>query len=169
MAAAAQNGPASTRASTSVAGPVPPEVMSRDAEGRPTVRTTRINEPLRIDGRLDEEIYQNLQPITDFIQQLPRNGEPATEQTEVWLTYDNRNFYVSARCLDTHPERELANEMRRDGNNIPQNENFTVVIDTFHDQRNAFWFQTTPLSAMRDIVVIDEVQNIDWNTVVQVK
>ena len=148
---------------------MPPDVLTRDADGRPTMRTTRIAEPLKIDGRLDEEIYAQLQPITGFIQQLPRNGAPATEETQVWLTFDNRNFYVSARCLDTQPERELANDMRRDGNNIPQNENFTVVLDTFHDKRNAFWFQTTPLSAMRDLVVIDEVQNIDWNTVVSVK
>ena len=100
------------------------------------MRAQRIDEPLRIDGRLDEEIYQSLLPITGFIQQLPNNGEPATEETEVWLTFDRNNFYVSARCLDSQPEREIANEMRRDGGMIPQNENFVVVLDTFAFEPN---------------------------------
>jgi hypothetical protein len=169
-AAPAQQAAMATTTAQPIAGaPIPPEVLSRDADGRPTMRTTRISEPIEIDGRLDEEIYQTLRPISGFIQQVPRNGEPATEDTEVWLTFDNRNFYVSARCLDSQPERMVANEMRRDGQQIPQNENFVVVLDTFHDKRNAFWFQTTPLSAVRDVAVVDEVQNLDWSTVVDVK
>ena len=45
---------------------------------------------------------------------------------------------------------EIADEMRRDASNIFQNENLTVVLDTFHDRRNGFFFQVNPLSAMRD-------------------
>ncbi len=165
----AQQDPAMSAASPAAAAPAPPEVITRDAAGKPTVRAFRIDEAINIDGTLNEQIYQKIPAISGFVQQLPRNGEPATEQTEVWLLFDAKNLYVSVRCHDSQPEREVADEMRRDGTNIPQNENFTIVLDTFNDQRNAFWFQTTPLSAMRDQVVIDEIQNIDWNTVVHVK
>ena len=132
---AAQDAGLSTASAAMPGAPVPPAVISRDGEGHPTLRTTRINEPLVIDGRLDEEIYQTVRPISGFIQQLPRNGEAATEDTEVWLTFDDRNFYVSARCHDSQPERAVANEMRRDGRQIPQNENFVVILDTFFDKR----------------------------------
>lgn len=156
-------------ASPAPAVAVQPEAMSRAANGKPTVLAFRVEEPIRIDGRLDEEAYQKIPAIADFIQQVPRNGEPATEKTEAWVLFDTKNLYVSARCHDSHPEREVVDEMRRDASNIFQNENFTVVLDTFNDQRNAFWFQVNPLSAMRDLMVIDEVQNLDWNTVVHVK
>jgi hypothetical protein len=145
------------------------EPMVRAADGRPTVRAFRVDAPLRIDGRLDEEIYAAIPAITDFLQQVPKNGEPATEKTEAWVLFDAKNLYVSARFHDTHPEREIADEMRRDASNIFQNENLTVVLDTFHDRRNGFFFQVNPLSAMRDQMITDEVQNQDWNTIVSVK
>jgi hypothetical protein len=147
----------------------PADVISRDAQGQITIRAVRLAQPLKIDGRLDEDIYRSTAPATGFRQQFPRYGEPATEQTEFWVLFDSKNFYVSARCYDSHPEREVVNEMRRDGPNLPFNENITLVIDTLHDQRNGFWFQTTPLSAIRDQSVIDGVQNQDWNTVLEVK
>ena len=145
------------------------EPMTRAADGRPTVRAFRVDTPLRIDGQLDEEIYATIPAITDFVQQVPKNGEPATEKTEAWVLFDAKNLYVSARFHDTHPEREIADEMRRDASNIFQNENLTVVLDTFHDRRNGFFFQVNPLSALRDQTITDEVQNQDWNTIVSVK
>jgi hypothetical protein len=74
--------------------------------------------------------------------------------------------YISARLWDSHPERMVMNEMRRDNPNIFQNESLTVVIDTFYDPRNGFYFQTNPLGAVRDGYVTDERNNNnDWNTV----
>jgi hypothetical protein len=65
----------------------------------------------------------------------------------------------------------VINEMRRDNFNIFQNENVTLVFDTFYDRRNGFFFQTNPLGALRDQAVGDEGQtnNQDWNTVWNVK
>ena len=151
--------------------PVPPEVMARDDRGRTTVRATRLKEALLLDGRLDDDVYRSVPPLTDFIQQEPHEGEPATEQTEAWIFFDDRNLYIAARCLDSHPERMVANEMRRDHNDINQNENFVVTLDTFYDRRNGFYFQTNPLGAIRDQAVTDEGngRNVDWNTVWNVK
>jgi hypothetical protein len=63
----------------------------------------------------------------------------------------------------------IANELRRDAQNISQNDNFAVSLDTFHDRRNGFLFQTTPLAAQRDTSITDEKQNVDWSTVWNVR
>ncbi len=153
------------------APPVAPAVVSRDDRGRVTLRATRIAEPIVLDGKLDEPVYSQVLPVSDFIQQEPREGEPATEKTEAWVFFDDESIYVSARCWDSHPERMIINEMRRDNFNIFQNESLTLVFDTFYDRRNGFFFQTNPLGALRDQAVGDEGQtnNQDWNTVWDVK
>lgn len=116
---------------------VPLAIVSRDGEGHVVVRATRVNEPLVLDGRLDDAVYARVPSIGDFVQQEPSEGAPATEKTEVWLLFDGRNIYVSARCWDSHPERDVANEMRRDGSSSNDNENFQVLFDSFFDRRNA--------------------------------
>ena len=134
-----------------------------------TVRAYRLMQPLVIDGRLDEAVYRTTQPTPPFRQQEPQVGELATEQTEMWVLFDDRNIYVSARMHDSAPDRMVADEMRRDGS-IYQNEHFVVVFDTFHDRRTGFYFQTNPLGAIRDALVLDENNaNYDWNTVWDVK
>lgn len=146
--------------------PEAPEVVRRDDQGRTTVRATRISTPIRVDGVLDEEVYRRVKSIGGFIQQEPHFGDPATEFTEAWIFFDEKNIYISARCQDSHPERMVVTEMRRDNNNIIQNENFSVNFDTFHDRRNGFLFQTTPLGALRDALITDEGNpNNDWNTI----
>ena len=108
-------------------------VKGRDSEGRVTVRAIRVSEQdvPRIDGILDEALYQRLPAITDFIQQDPHEGELATEPTLVWLMFDDKNIYIAARCRDSQPHRIVANDMRRDGSNVSQNDNLSVVIDTY--------------------------------------
>jgi hypothetical protein len=65
------------------AAPTGSEMMTRDEQGRVTLRATRVSTPIRIDGRLDEELYQSTRSITGFVQTEPNRGELATEQTEV--------------------------------------------------------------------------------------
>ena len=174
MAPSRADGAAEGAETVEILGPPPPnapEVMARDELGRITLRATRLAEPLVLDGKLDDPAYAQVKPMTGFIQQEPHDGEPATEATEVWILFDDRNLYVSARCWDSHPERMVANEMRRDNAGIFQNENIAVLLDTFYDRRNGFQFQVNPLGALRDQLVGDEGQalNVDWNTVWDVK
>ena len=134
------------------------------------VRAYRLTAPLRIDGRLDEEIYASIAPIDGFVQQLPVEGVPATEPTELWVFFDEDNLYVAARCHDSQADRITANELRRDNNGIWQyNDNFTVSLDTFHDRRNGFFFQTNPIGGVRDQAINDGANNVNWNTVWDVK
>jgi len=144
-------------------------IVSRTAADNVTVRAFRVAEPLRVDGRLDEEAYRRIEPITNFIQQEPDEGQPATEKTEAWILFDDEHLYICARNWDSHPEREIANELRRDNSNILGNENLTFAIDTFHDRRNGYVFQTNALGALRDMAVTDDQQNQAWNGIWQVK
>ncbi|HEY7819660.1 MAG TPA: DUF5916 domain-containing protein, partial [Vicinamibacteria bacterium] len=146
--------------------PAPPAVVSRDSSGKVTVRATRIAEPVLIDGVLDDLVYQRVQSIAGFLQQEPHEGAEATEATEVWLLFDDHNLYVSARCWDSHPERMIGNEMRRDHQSLSRNENFGVMFDTFHDGRNSYMFHVNLLGGLTDALAVDERNvNKDWNTI----
>jgi hypothetical protein len=160
---ASAQSPLRARGADSVSAPA---VVTRDADGRIVVRATRITESIVVDGRLDEAAYSTIEAITDFVQQEPNEGAPTTEKTEVWLFFDDRNIYVSARCWDSEPDRQIANEMRRDGQGTNDNESFGVVFDTFYDRRNGFLFQTTLAGGLFDGYITDERDmNRDWNTV----
>ena len=146
--------------------PVPPAVAARDSDGRLTMRAVRLEDPLDVDGRLDERIYTVSPAVSGFVQQEPREGEPATERTETWIFFDTRNVYVAVRCWYTEPDRVLANEMRRDSLNIYYNDSLTVVFDTFYDRRTGYFFQTNALGAVRDALVSEgQIPNSDWNAV----
>ena len=151
--------------------PVPPAVMTRDEEGRTTVRAIRLDDGIRLDGVLDEPVYETVPAITDFIQQVPDIGAPATERTEAWVMFDDTNVYVSARIWESAPESQwVANEMRRDTAQLRQNDTFTAFFDTFYDRRNGFNFYTNPLGARADQQFTNEGNpNADWNPVWDVR
>ncbi len=151
--------------------PVAPAVMNRDAAGRTTVRAIKLTTGIRIDGTLDEAVYQEVPAISDFIQQVPVEGATASEKTEAWIMFDDTNVYVSARVWDSAPESEwVANEMRRDTSQLRQNDTFTAFFDTFYDRRNGFNFYTNPLGARADQQFTNEGNpNGDWNPVWDVR
>ncbi|MBK5256553.1 MAG: carbohydrate binding family 9 domain-containing protein, partial [Vicinamibacteria bacterium] len=144
--------------------PVAPETISRDPAGQATMRAVRIARPLDLDGRLDDAFYRTTPAASGFIQQFPREGQLATEPTEVWILFDDDTLYVSGYCHDSQPERAVATELRRDHNNIFQGDNITVVFDTYYDRRNGFFFQTNQLGALRDQAISEGQQLIAWNT-----
>jgi hypothetical protein len=149
------------------AGQSPLDVVNRDAaSGKTTIRATRLSAPLRIDGRLDEALYDSVIPVSDFVQMEPNGGKPASEKTDVWIAFDERNVYVAMRAWESHPERMIANEMRRDSNNIRQGDCVGFSFDTFFDHRNALQFEVSPLGARTDGQSTNERQyNADWNPV----
>jgi hypothetical protein len=139
---------------------------SQDSDPVRRVRAVRIASPLRVDGRLDEASYTSVLPITEFIQQEPAAGSPISERTEVWVMFDDQNLYFACRCGDSHPERIVSNEMRRDNQNQRFQDNFSVLLDTFHDRRNGYLFIITPVGGFTDATVTDErAPSFDWNTV----
>jgi hypothetical protein len=142
-------------------------MISRDSSGRATVRSIKLREPLRVDGKLDEGVYSEYQPFGSFLQVAPHYKAESTERSDVWVLYDSEHIYVAARLWDSlPPDKWIANELRRDTNQLRQNDHFGVMFDTFYDRRSGFMFYTNPLGALADYSVIDEGQpNTDWNPV----
>ena len=133
----------------------------------PTVRAVRIDTPLRIDGQLDEPLYRDVAPITNFTQIEPREGDAATEKTDVWIAFDADNIYISFRNWESRPDLRVAKEMRRDHSSIWNgDDNIAFLIDTFYDRRNGFEFTLNSIGGRQDAQIANERQWIgDWNTV----
>ena len=91
-----------------------------------------------MDGRLDDALWTQLTPITDFVQQQPREGQPATEATQVYLAYDDDAIYVGARMLRKNPAEISRSVTRRDG--FGNAERFTITFDPQLDRRTGVGF-----------------------------
>ncbi len=151
--------------------PVAPATINRDDAGRATVRAVRVTQPIRIDGTLDEAVYRDVPPMSDFIQVDPNPGAAATEKTDLWVAFDDKAIYVLVRAWDTQMDRLVATEMRRDSNVLFQgNDVISVAFDPFYDRRNALLFTVNPIGGRSETQVTGERQfSQDWNPVWEVK
>ena len=147
--------------------PIAPEVITRNATGQATVRAIKLTTPLKLDGVLDEDVYAREKPFDGMLQVTPDYGEPATERSDIWITFDDKNVYLTCRCHESAPpEQWIVNELRRDTGGLRNNEHIGVLFDTFYDRRSGFAFYTNPLGARADYSVVDEGgSNTDWNPV----
>ncbi len=146
--------------------PQPPDVVTRDAEGHATIRAVRVTSPIRIDGALDETLYSG-PSIGGWSQLEPEIGAKPSEETEAWIGFDDDNFYVAFKIWDSHPEKRVATEMRRDVNNyINGNDMVQVFFDTFYDRRNGISLTINSLGARNDGQVLNGLgYNGDWNPI----
>ena len=135
--------------------PVPPEVVSRDSEGRVTARAVRLTESLVIDGLLRDPIYNQVPAISDFVQQEPNEGVPATERTEVRLLLSRDTLYIGVICFDSDPAQIVFTQSRRDAD-LNDTDSIQVVLDTFNDNQNGFVFGTNPAGLEYDGQVAGE-------------
>jgi len=117
-----------------------------------------------IDGRLDDAAWQRAQPISDFVQRDPNEGEPATERTEVRVLYDDGALYVGIRAYDSEPERIVGQLTRRD--QFSPSDWVAVSIDSYYDRRTAFEFRVNPAGVERDMYRFDDTNGDDsWDAV----
>ena len=130
--------------------PVAPAVLARDAQGRATIRAVRLTTPLKLDGRLDDPIYESAPSIEGFVQVDPVPGTPVSQRTELWVFFDDRYVYATFKCWEEHPERMVANELRRDSIAMAQNEYVAVSFDSVHDRRTGNFFTVTPIGGRMD-------------------
>ncbi|MBD3288391.1 hypothetical protein GF337_06265 [candidate division KSB1 bacterium] len=131
-----------------------------------TILANRINSSIVLDGSLDEDIWSIVGKTDRFIQRELHEGESATERTEVAILYDSQNLYIGIWCYDSEPDELIANEFRRDFG-YGDEDNFLIIIDTFHDHRNGYFFAINPNGARTDALVSDEGKgyNRNWNGV----
>ncbi len=143
--------------------PEAPEVVSRNASGDAVIRATRLASPIVLDGRLDEAVYSATRHISDFIQQEPLEGRPASERTDVWVFFDDEHIYITARNWESDPGRRVMADMQRDARNLYNNDHFAVLFDTFLDKRNGYYFYTNAQGGMSDGQLGNESPNNNWN------
>ncbi len=122
--------------------------------------------PPKIDGKIDDPAWAQAPVVSAFFQREPIEGAPASERTEVRLLFDDKQLYIAFRCLDSEPEKVVANNMRRDAN-LGEDDNVSIILDTYNDGRGGFFFSTNALGAQRDALLSNEgrSRNEAWNGV----
>ncbi|MCH8267045.1 MAG: carbohydrate binding family 9 domain-containing protein [Acidobacteria bacterium] len=115
---------------------------------------------MTLDGNLDEPAWQAGRISLGFVQKDPLEGEPSSERTEFRVLYTATTLYIGIVCYDSNPEGIVASERRRDSN-FESDDSLSIVLDTFHDHRNAFLFRTNPLGTQYDAMITDEGKNIN--------
>jgi len=115
----------------------------------PEVVARRANSKIQVDGVLGETAWQDRPSIADFVQVEPHSGNPPTEATEVWVAYSRDALYLAVRCHDRSTRQIVATEMRRDAE-LGENDKIEIVLDTFHDHRNSYYFATNAAGALVD-------------------
>jgi hypothetical protein len=111
-----------------------------------------------IDGRVNDAVWQSVQPISTFTQQDPIEGAPASEKTEVRIIVGKGNVYVGIIAFDSDPSKIIVSQSRRDAS-LSETDSVVMVFDTFNDSQNAFVFGTNPLGIEYDGQVAREGQS----------
>src|SRR5688572_16444558 len=142
--------------------PAPPEPVPRSAV------VTTITQTITIDGVLDEPIWSSAPKIGDLIQRQPAPGQPPTERTEVTLLCDRNHLYVGVVSFDSEPGRVIGTQMARDAS-LGSDDRVEILLDTFRDQRSAFYFATNPSGALVDGLVASGQLNADWDGIWDVR
>ncbi|MFC1562607.1 DUF5916 domain-containing protein [candidate division KSB1 bacterium] len=126
-----------------------------------------INEPIEIDGKLNEKAWERAIPYHDyFFQHEPLDRAPSSEKTEVRVLQDKHNIYFSAQCYDSEPKKIWASVKRRDGK-YWNGDALEFLIDTFQDKRNCYALGTNPLDAKIDALISDEGNHVNnpWDCI----
>ena len=136
---------------TPATAPAQNVTASTDDGSAPMVTAVALEaeERIELDGRLDEPIWQRVEPATNFIQQEPDNGAPATERTEVRIVYDDDRLYLGVILYDSDPAGIMGTQMQRDAP-LSSDDRFMWSIDTFLDGRSGYFFEINPLGLMGD-------------------
>ncbi len=127
--------------------PAPKEIVT------PSITIPRLTHGPSLDDFLSMEpkgeIARKMAKVTGFTQRNPHDGQPGTEKTEAYLGYDQKNLYAAFICFDD-PKEVRARLSRRE--DIYDDDNVEIMLDTFHDRRRAYAFQTTPLGVQWDAI-----------------
>ncbi|MCH7803291.1 MAG: carbohydrate binding family 9 domain-containing protein [Acidobacteria bacterium] len=108
-----------------------------------------------LDGRVDEEQWSTAQVASDFLQQWPVQGGPASERTEVRILYTEDALYIGVICYDSEPDRIVDTQSRRDGD-LSNSDSVLIILDTYHDGQNGFLFGTNPNGIQYDAQILNE-------------
>jgi hypothetical protein len=129
----------------------------------------RVTSDITVDGILEESDWQTAPTIGELTQREPQPGTAPTEKTEVRLLRDAANLYIGVMCYDSEPDRVVSTQMVRDGQ-FGSDDRIQIVLDTYRDQRNAFYFATNPAGVLVDGLLFANGQsNMNWDAIWNVR
>ncbi|HEX2189520.1 MAG TPA: DUF5916 domain-containing protein [Longimicrobiaceae bacterium] len=122
-----------------------------------------------VDGRLDDAVWAAAPVASDFVQQRPDVGQPASQRTEARVVYDADAIYVAVRAFDTAPDSIASQLGRRDATGLIS-DYVQVMLDSYHDRRTGFRFAVTPRGVKRDVFHYDDTsEDGTWDGVWDVR
>ena len=126
--------------------------------GFPLARAFLVEGAPEIDGDvLGEAIWDDIVPVTGFLQNTPDEGQPASEWTEVRIIYTEDTVYFGIVCYVSDPSTIIVSDSRRDSS-LDDTDSFQIIIDTYLDKQNGFVFGTNPAGLEHDGQVTNEGQ-----------
>jgi len=146
---------------------IPEYRMDRDY--RPEITAVRVQEPPKIDGHLDEEVWQTAPLGGPLLQHRPLSYTHMDQQTFFRVAYDDNYLYVAVWCWDTEPDKIVARYMRRD-DDLWEDDSISIGLDTFNDLRNGYTFMINPNGTRHDAISTNNANyNSRWDGVWDVK
>lgn len=120
--------------------------------------------PILVDGKLNEEVWQQAPVINEFVQREPAEGQAASMRTEARVAYDASAIYVAVRAFDTDVSRMVGILTRRDQRS--PSDWIRIVIDSYFDKRSGYEFGVNPVGVKTDRYYFNDGQNDDsWDAV----
>ncbi|MBK8506237.1 MAG: carbohydrate binding family 9 domain-containing protein [Saprospiraceae bacterium] len=111
----------------------------------------RTDQKIKIDGHLEEEVWQESGEASHFWQYFPSDSLSARNQTEIYMTYDDQFLYVATKCYSDY-DRYIIPSLRRDYN-FSGSDNISLMFDTYNDENNAFLFGINPYGVRREALI----------------
>ncbi|MCY1719059.1 carbohydrate binding family 9 domain-containing protein [Prolixibacteraceae bacterium Z1-6] len=138
-------------------------VLLKFSTAQTKIQAVRVETPPTIDGIVNDEIWNHAFMVNEFFQREPNEGEQITERTEFYTCYDDNNIYFAAKCW-SNPEDVIAKELARDVS-LGKDDRIQIIMDTYHDKRNGYWFQIGPRGSIGDAIISENgaVFNKQWD------
>lgn len=141
--------------------------LSLYSQDKKQYSATGIKVPVKIDGLLDENCYQESEPAKDFVQLNPYNGEPSRQKSEVWFFYDHSAIYLGALLYDSAPDSIYNFLTERD--ELGFSDYFGVYLDPYNQGQLAYGFFITPAGVQMDMKASRngefDMEDESWNAV----
>lgn len=133
----------------------------------PSFTIHRASSVVKLDGYVDEPVWKDAEVVSDLLQQFPYDTSRSRLRTEFRATYDDKFIYFSAVAYDNRPGRYVVSSLRRDFRG-PGLDGVSVILDTFQDVTNAFFFGLSPAGVQREGLISNgylnrEDMDLSWD------
>src|SRR5688572_4806693 len=156
--------PAAVRGQSAQSASTPHAEHRAAGAALPALNAVRTQQPVRIDGVLDEQAWLDAAPARDFTQQSPRPGAPASLATEARVLIDDGSVYVAVRAYDSAPDSIVARLARRDAD--VHSDWVHIAFDSYSDRRSAYQFGVNAAGVKRDARITDDTrEDVSWDGV----